>query len=529
MEIEKLLRTEAGGLTCPTAPPSPPSTPLAPNKQLAPVQARAWRWAIALVALCALLTTSGLLLRRAYRLSAFSGEATESPPPAQSMPKPPLSNASFSMMGEGSCPAEWTPLRVHADGPARCFRVLQTFRSHYECTTTLCSAVDRNGTRLDGTLAMPASAEEQRLLQAKLFAGKDAWIGLYLSRPDRAGWHWVDGGPLDEPLAARAADGHINRFGSEECAYVSGRTGEWDDFDCFAAHFRCLCELGSAASGAYLADMADRMDELDREAFRYRVWLALVVGAFLSYPLLANRHSSSHRGLQHLHKAPQEGTRRSLQRDLMFSVGVLLFLGAFAPYMLQEMGLWRAFRLGSWTSYFPLGPLVVIAMVSIPPHSRHQCSIGFILASMFALIAVFLLKEVQLVEWFYTACLWLGMALVLLYASCSLFLQVYACTQRGSPMREMCDSTFFYGRVVAFASGMMVLLLFVCPAALSDPLYLEHPFAPGVIATSVSWMAAGLLFSRENLMKLLGIHFDFDDSDEGVEGSTSSAPEKTAI
>ena len=309
---------------------------------------------------------------------------------------------------------------------------------------------------------------------------------------------------------------------------MQGTTGSLLMFDCEAAELRCLCELGSTASDSYLADMAESMNELDREAFSYRVWLALVVGAFLSYPLLSNRHSNPHRGLQHLRKAPQEGTRRSLKRDLMFSVGVLLFLGAFAPFILHRMGQWRAFRLGSWTNYFPLGPLVIIAMLSVPPQSRHQCTIGFLLASMFALIAVFLLKEVQLVEWFYTACLWLGMALVLLYASCSLFLQVYTCTQRGSPMREMCDSTFFYGRVVAFASGLLILLMFMCPMVVSDPLYLEHPFAPGVIATSASWMTAGLIYSRENLKKLLEITFafDLDDADDGLRGSPSSAPEK---
>ena len=353
------------------------------------------------------------------------------------------------------------------------------------------------------------------------------WIGLHQAL-GRAGWRWVDGRPLDEQSAVWAADWPPGRFGREDCAYMQGTTGRLLMFDCEAAELRCLCELGSTASDSYLADMAESMDELDREAFSYRVWLALVVGAFLSYPLLSNRHSNPHRGLQHLRKAPQEGTRRSLKRDLMFSVGVLLFLGAYTPYILHEMGHWRAFRLGSWTYYLPLGPLVAIAMLSIPQHSRHQCSIGFILASIFALIAVFLLKGFQLVEKWNTACVFLGMALFLLYSSCSLFLQVYACTQRGSPMSEMCTSTFFYGRVVSFASGLLILLMFMCPMVVSDPLYLEHPFAPGVIATSASWMTAGLIYSRENVKKLLEVAFafDFDDADDGLRGNPSSAPEK---
>ena len=353
------------------------------------------------------------------------------------------------------------------------------------------------------------------------------WIGLHQA-PGRAGWRWVDGRPLDEQSAVWAADWPPGRFGREDCAYMQGTTGSLLMFDCEAAELRCLCELGSTASDSYLADMAESMDELDREAFSYRVWLALVVGAFLSYPLLSNRHSNPHRGLQHLRKAPQEGTRRSLKRDLMFSVGVLLFLGAFAPYILHEIGYWRAFRLGSWTSYFPLGPGVVIAMLSYPPHSRHQCSVGFVFASIFALVAVCLLKGFLFLEMRYSAYLWLGIALVLLYSSCSLFLQVYACTQRGSPMSEMCDSYFFYGRVASFASGAMLLLMFMCPLVLSDPLYLEHPCTPGNIAASVSWMAAGLICSRENLKKLVEIAFafDLDDADDEFGGSPSSAPEK---
>ena len=347
------------------------------------------------------------------------------------------------------------------------------------------------------------------------------WIGLHQAL-GRAGWQWVDGRPLDEQSAVWAEDRQPGRFGREDCAYMRGTAGGWDDFDCEVAEFRCLCELGSTASGSYHTDMANRMDERDQEAFRYRVWLALVVGAFLSYPLLSNRQSFSHRGL--LRSESTSARRRSLKRDLMFSVGVLLFVGAFAPYILHEMGHWGAFRLGAWTSYLPLSPFMTLSMQSVPPHSRHQCSIGFIIASLFALIAVFLLKEVQLVDKWFTACVWLGMALVLLYASCSLFLQVYACMRRGRPMNELCNSNLFYPRVVSFASGMMILLMFVCPLALSDPLYREHPYTPGIIATTVSWMSAGLMASRENLKKLLG---DFDDDDDGGGGSTSSAPEKT--
>ena len=174
---------ERGEASCPTAPPSPPSlTPLAPHKHLGPhVDDQTRRWATIVVALCTFAVTAGLLLRCTYHMPAFSGEPSlgdREPALAEVMLS--LNDSRGSMprqedqslsTGETDCPAEWTPLRLRQDGPTRCFRVLPTLKSHYECAAALCSAVDLNGTRIDGTLAMPASAEEGQLLQAELLAG----------------------------------------------------------------------------------------------------------------------------------------------------------------------------------------------------------------------------------------------------------------------------------------------------------------------------------------------------------------------
>ena len=177
--MEPNLCEERGEASCPTAPPSPPSTPPAPHQHLAPRQAQAWRWVTILVAVCASAMTAGLLLRCTYRAPAFSRDGKE---PKQAEITPLTFNSSRGSMplrqdqpfsiGERDCPAEWTPLRLRQDGPIRCFRVLQTLKSHYDCAAALCSAVDLNGTRLDGTLAMPASAAEAQLLQAKLLDGE---------------------------------------------------------------------------------------------------------------------------------------------------------------------------------------------------------------------------------------------------------------------------------------------------------------------------------------------------------------------
>jgi len=294
---------------------------------------------------------------------------------------------------------------------------------------------------------------------------------------------------------------------------MRGASGGWDDFDCESTHFRCLCELGSSASGAYQSDMPERIGARKRDALRYRVWLALAMGAFLSYPLLTNwQSSSSHRSLrQHVGTAapPPESTthtrrRRLLKRDLTSSATVLIFVMAFLPFILHQLGYWTSFRLGTYTSYLPLGPpSMAVALATIPAHSVLHCWFAALLACSFALIAVLLVKTRPSLEEPIYSIAFLGMAIVLLYGAGALVLQIYATQRRGSHNGEMCKSNFFYGRIVSFASGMLMLSFACCFQ--SDPLWLEHPFTPGLVGVAVSWTAVGVVGSRENVKKTQGV------------------------
>jgi hypothetical protein len=274
---------------------------------------------------------------------------------------------------------------------------------------------------------------------------------------------------------------------------MRGATGGLHEFDCEHAGFRCLCQLGSTASRSYHTNMTASVAEREREAFRYRIYAALVVGGFLAYPLLANWHPNTSRSFRR---------SRSLKSDFLFSAGLLFFLCGFAPFCLDYMGHWGAFRLGAWTNYFGLAPLVALSMLAVPPHSGFHRLIGTLQASTFALLAVSLLSEVHSLEMTYTAYAWLGMAVILAYASCMLFLQLWK-TRRSDPTGAMCESNFFYGRLVALVSGLIVFS-YVYLVVQSDPLYLEHPMTQGNVYTIFSWMAAGLMFSSDNLKILIG-------------------------
>ena len=154
-------------------------------------------------------------------------------------------------------------------------RVPQRFGTHYECATALCSTSDANGTVHEASLATLGSIEENLwLLGALSLQGKDLWIGLYRGETDAAQataagnstfastWRWASGHRSGESLNAWRTGQPDARFGREDCGFISGSTGEWEDFACDLREMRCLCELGNSATAAYRETMRSHAEAM---------------------------------------------------------------------------------------------------------------------------------------------------------------------------------------------------------------------------------------------------------------------------
>ena len=308
------------------------------------------------------------------------------------------------------CPAGWVAAGgAGPHGGARCFRVPRQLGTHYECATAICpGSSGADGKAYHATLATLGSAEESRRLfdSVGLTSWQDLWIGLYRTsgggsveaEKGRAGndtqlsnWRWLAGaggqgtseGESSTTGSWRAGQPDA-RFGREDCGYVSGTTGEWEDYGCDLREMRCLCELGASASPEYHTSMKVHAAEMGEVTSRQRVWVAMVIGAFFALPLFlstpeggggrgggggagSGRGGASGRSLQVWWRAfYRSPDRTNLQgadftchgsaRRFATHLGTALFFWGFTPVAFHYgLGIWDGMRLGAWTTYHWMG------------------------------------------------------------------------------------------------------------------------------------------------------------------------------
>ena len=155
-----------------------------------------------------------------------------------------------------ACPA-WTVEIPTARGGVRCAFATATGASHYDCAVRHCARHAGGGA--NATLLLPAQAVENAAIAAA-FDQIEWWVGLWVE-PHRAfhegaaAYRFVTGGDDGEEEVFTAfygaGDEPDNARGREHCA-ASTTQGQWTDRRCDEKR-TCLCELGSAASDAYIA------------------------------------------------------------------------------------------------------------------------------------------------------------------------------------------------------------------------------------------------------------------------------------
>ena len=512
----------------------------------------------------------------------------------------PIATPTVSMHDVPSCPTGW--LNVHAaplTGPVaaakaapRCFHTTREFGTHDECATRLCpNAVagewDGGGGRSgrserSATLARIWTRAEAQWLIDTLVHGADVWIGLYADpdAPDqRSKWRWVSdegndaqgGGsgtelpPLSHTgpgvLAAPVPNETVSsewqdlwhgqpdaRYGREDCAYLSGGTGEWDDYGCDLREFRCLCELGVSPSPSYMAAVRAHAEARAVESKGPRMCAALLLGGLMALPLaysesgitplarLFSRCTAKRGGecQSRLHDASWHAAERttppstlSWARPAAAALGSAMLFGGTAPFLYHHIwGGWTALQLGPWVNYVPFataGGFLLLETVPPRPIRLISLSIGALFATVcagctWALITNFELSRLWQWVWQPTraaastthldrvdgplcAGVFVSFGIVYGFGACKTWHQ--AIRPHRSP-HAMYAAAHDSGRFVAGMCGQVLLLIYCAPLALLNPHVFGHSYAPGAAVTALSFMLIGFACSRENCERLLG-------------------------
>lgn len=402
-----------------------------------------------------------------------------------------------------SCPDDWRPGVPAADGSTKCYRVPQRFGTHYECATALCSTSDANGTVHEASLATLGSIEENLwLLGALSLQGKDLWIGLYRGETDAAQataagnstfastWRWASGHRSGESLNAWRTGQPDARFGREDCGFISGSTGEWEDFACDLREMRCLCELGNSATAAYRETMRSHAEAMRATSKRQRVWAAIIVGGFIALPLF-------HGGPQARSNAGGGDKGVGKARRVAIQLGLVLFFCGFAPFIFHyAFGAWHAMQLGAWPSYACFGALGGFLLLEAVP-SGQQWKVAGICSFIFVSISTLCILDVIRSSHIMSSsrmCLFIGFALINAqygYGFLSPLMTKHVTTY------DIYKNNYRCGTSITNMGAAFLLLCFMGPVYLNDPdLAWQHPYAPGTATTAITWSVVGLVWSR---------------------------------
>jgi len=381
-----------------------------------------------------------------------------------------------------------------------------------------------DGTKLPtATLASIASVEENRLLFDSMLLGRDLWIGLYRDvaeaespAPQAHGWRWVNAPraakSLDDPASgltsssatapgAASASAFTNwhvgepdaHYGREECAFISGSTGEWGDYGCGLAEMRCLCESGAAATAAYVQFSHELADATEAAKKRQRRWATLVVSllACIALPLTSAMSD------------PTAAAARS-QRYAIY-VGLALFVGGFAPCVAHNMfGSWTAMQLGTWSNYMPFGALGGFILIdALPNTSRHQRLLAVFVGCIFWMIcatcaasAVYFAKSARSQE----SCLAWALSAVNAVGACNLcHMGTQSATISNAKLNQRINRL---GRGVTGFSVLLLLLHFGWVGLQVEPDSMwQHPYSPGHAATALSFLTIAIFGGQDTVSK----------------------------
>ena len=539
--IERLLMSEAGQqppstddppvIQCSSAPPSPPMSPALP---LAPASRGRGAWA--------LVGSLGVLSFWWMWLCTFEVPRPD-PNPQQHAGKLHVMNtsatgaagywtaAAFSEEEDTSrssasrCPAGWVAAEgAGPHGGARCFRVPRQLGTHYECATAICpGSSGADGEAHQATLATLGSAEESlRLFDSVGLTSiqQDLWIGLYRTsvgggEPGRgAGTSWNNGTQLPDSWTW-AADGRGTsegepaargswkagqpdaRFGREDCGYVSGTTGVWEDYGCDLREMRCLCELGASASPEYHTSMKVHAEEIDQAAAAQRVWVAVAIGASFALPMFLSSPESRH----------GSGDRGGSARRVALHLGTALFFWGFTPVAFHYgLGMWHGMQLGAWTTYPWLGCVggFILCEALLPGQLWALAVAGSLIFLGLLAVSAQILFTTVIAPLAATGAVtarmaamlgfWAGVALC--NARCCYGLLAPLLRQSTTPY-DLYRNNYHYGAINAKACGLALLAFFLGPLYAYDPDFAkQHPNSPGAAASGLVFVLLGFVAPR---------------------------------
>ena len=439
----------------------------------------------------------------------------------------------------GHCPSGWLADISRPGESARCFGATRAFGTHHECATSLCPASVPPGVQANATLATIESSRQNRFIFETLARGKDLWMGWYSNDEASAGWsrgRWVNGrgaahdaGPVPfTPFTHWRAGQPDAKFGREDCAYLSGTTGEWEDYACDLREFRCLCELGLDADAPYYDAMRAHDDAQLAESKQRRVWAALVVGAALILPLTSTGHSlrsrphvlpatsasRAHDPLRLARLRPSllgasEDPEVSWVRCAMACLSSAMFFCGFSPFLCHYLGgVWTVLQLGQWPSYAPLAGLGGFMMLeSLPASLQRKAAAG---QGVFYTVIVLVCARRAFEHARDPQSEALGTPKMLMFFGFALLNGLAASTvfrqaMRGSatPHELYCTSSQC-GRLLAGTAGQLLVLCFFVPVANDPDMAAHHPYSAGVALTAGCWMALAGCWSRQCSVMLLG-------------------------
>ena len=308
------------------------------------------------------------------------------------------------------CPVGWVAGHVtREDGAPRCFRATQHLATHDECAKALCPALgvaaSNGGVLRNATLASIGSADENTHLTMSVLQGRDLWIGLYRTPGSGSGgvinWRWTSDEAMAGPPFTKWNLGRPDaRFGREDCAYISGATGGWDDLGCELAELRCLCELDRATALDYHDAVTMRLDDLGRATKTQRMLATVVGGAILALPLT-------------LPLEVDDSAKNSRVMKALFYIASICLVGGFTPFFAHMLGGWTTMQLGPFTNFLPLAPLGgLITVDALSWKSQRVCAI-FISTVFFTIAGLSAFAAYALIElFFWGRCFYVGIALV---------------------------------------------------------------------------------------------------------------------
>jgi hypothetical protein len=549
--VERVLMSEEGQLPpegqqldpsqCSSLPPSPPMSPALPS---GPASGGRGAWA--------LVGSLGVLFFCWMWLFVF---AVPGHRPQHDVGKLLVMNASGSSASR--CPTGWAAVVGHGPhGGARCFRVPRQLGTHYECATAICpGSSGADGKAYHATLATLGSAEESRRLfdSVGLTSWQDLWIGLYRTsgggsveaEKGRAGndtqlpnWRWVAGAggqgtSEDEPSTTGSwrAGQPDARFGREDCGYVSGTTGEWEDYGCDLREMRCLCELGASASPEYHTSMKVHAAEMGEVTSRQRVWVAMVIGAFFALPLFLSTPEGGG-GAWGRAAGAWQGLCSLSARNVVMHLATPLFFWGFAPLVLHVgFGVWTAMQLGSWIGYAWMGCAGgFLLLVTLPRDKQWIYSVAgalvyFGIAAVSALhvhktIIASAAAHTVTLEIAATVCVFMGFTVFNVHGGSATLAPVMS---RGAKPNDLYQINYRYGTLTAKASGLALLITFMGPMYLQDPDFaMQHPSSPGIMITGIALLFFG--FTHPWLGSMVGTWLLGDASNAHQRAMCSDAP-----